>query len=152
MTRFVMTVEEAVGLVLGSVGIARGGEVFVSKMPVMRIRDLARVMIDTLGPRFGHDPAKLEIKLIGKKAGEKLFEELMTQEETSRAWELKETYAVLPAFRSVYQDISYDYPNIVSKSVTTPYVSDIRNSMTYDQLRGYIEDRGVIQKLELGEA
>src|SRR6266853_1864189 len=142
MTRFVMTVEDAVGLVLESAGIARGGEVFVSKMPVIRIKDLARVMIDTLGPRFGHDPTKLAIKEIGKKAGEKLFEELMTQEETSRAWELKEMYTVLPAFRSVYRDISYDYPNIVSKSVTAPYVSDVRNSMTYDQLRTYIEDHG----------
>src|SRR5258708_10148976 len=61
MTRFVMTVEDAVGLVLESAGIANGGEVFVSKMPVIPIIDLARVRIDTPGPTFGHEPTQIAI-------------------------------------------------------------------------------------------
>jgi len=151
MTRFVMTVEEAVSLVLESSTLARGGEVFVSKMPVIRIKDLARAMIDTLAPRFGRDPGTIAVRQIGKKAGEKLFEELMTQEEISRAWELRTMFAIMPAFRSAYREIAYDYPEILSKTVGNPYVSDTANAMSPGELREYIDSRGLVQKLMSGD-
>jgi FlaA1/EpsC-like NDP-sugar epimerase len=53
MTRFVMTIKEAARLVLQSVMISKGGEVFVTKMPVVRIPDLAEVMIKLLAPKYG---------------------------------------------------------------------------------------------------
>jgi len=110
MTRFIMTIGQAVKLVLDTVFMARGGEVFVTKMPVVRIRDLAAVMVEVLAPRFGHKPKDIDIWLAGAKPGEKLYEELLSDEETRRTVELKDYFAVLPAFKSVYEDISYDYP------------------------------------------
>src|SRR3984957_7298501 len=56
MTRFIMTLDEAVGLVMDSLFIARGGEIFVTKMPVLRIRDLAEVLIEELASDFGYRP------------------------------------------------------------------------------------------------
>ena len=53
MTRFIMTLKEAVSLVIESAFMARGGEVFVTKMPVINIADLASVMIEILAPKFG---------------------------------------------------------------------------------------------------
>ena len=50
MTRFIMTLREAVHLVMESTFLARGGEVFVTKMPIARIQDLAKVMVKTLAP------------------------------------------------------------------------------------------------------
>ncbi|HKJ87815.1 MAG TPA: SDR family NAD(P)-dependent oxidoreductase, partial [Gammaproteobacteria bacterium] len=72
MTRFVMSIEESVRLVIDSAALAQGGEVFITKMPVVRIADLARVMIDELASGYGHDPESLSITEIGTKPGEKL--------------------------------------------------------------------------------
>ena len=69
MTRFVMTIKEAARLVIDSGSLAHGGEVFITKMPVVRIKDLAQVMIDEMAPGFGHDPASVEIREIGAKPG-----------------------------------------------------------------------------------
>ena len=54
MTRFIMTLDEAVGLVMDSLFLARGGEIFVTKMPVLRIGDLAEVMIEELASEYGY--------------------------------------------------------------------------------------------------
>jgi len=73
MTRFVMSVQESVQLVLNSAKYAKGGEVFVTKMPVIRIEDLAIAMIEILAPKYGRDPNEVNIKEIGTKPGEKLY-------------------------------------------------------------------------------
>ncbi|MDD5303596.1 MAG: nucleoside-diphosphate sugar epimerase/dehydratase [Elusimicrobia bacterium] len=75
VTRFFMTVEEAVGLVLQTGAMAKGGEVFVLKMgePV-RIMDMARNLILLSGLEPGRD---VEIRITGLKTGEKMAEELV---------------------------------------------------------------------------
>ena len=65
MTRFIMSIEEAVRLVIDSASLACGGEVFITKMPVIRIKDLARAMIQELASRFGHRPESIAINTIG---------------------------------------------------------------------------------------
>lgn len=138
MTRFIMSIEEAVRLVIDSSNIARGGEVFVTKMPVIRIKDLAEVMIQELAPDFGHDPKDIPINIIGVKPGEKLYEELMNDEETSRTIELKQYFAVLPAFRSLYREIDYSYPNQVGDSVDRPYHSANEPTLSKSELLEFL--------------
>jgi len=111
MTRFVMTLQEAVRLTLKSLRIAQGGEVFVTRMPVLRIIDLIHELIDIVAPLYRRDPRNIEVRCIGPRPGEKLYEELTTDEELRRTFELDELYAVLPAFRNIYDRISYSYPN-----------------------------------------
>ena len=67
-----MSIEEAVKLVLDSASLARGGEVFITKMPVVRIEDLAKAMIAELVPLHGHEADQIVIKEIGTKPVEKL--------------------------------------------------------------------------------
>jgi len=74
MTRFVMSIQQAVRLVIDSAELARSGEVFVTKMPVVRIADLARTMTEELAPRYGYAPEDIKITEIGPKPGERLYE------------------------------------------------------------------------------
>lgn len=151
MTRFVMSVEQAVKLVVDSAEVAQGGEVFITKMPVIKISDLAQIMINELAPKFGYDPAAIEITEIGCKPGEKLYEELMSTEETRRAVELESYFAVLPAFRGLYRDIPYDYQDVMSEEVTNPYISEEEPSMSQKDLRDFLLNYNLLENAENNE-
>jgi len=144
MTRFVMSIEESVRLVLDSAERACGGEVFITKMPVVRIEDLAKAMIEELAPCYGRAIDQVEITEIGTKPGEKLYEELMSHEETRRAVELDQYFAVMPAFRGIYHDIEYDYTNVVSRDVTNPYVSEDEKPLTVVQIKKFLQDNNLL--------
>ena len=139
MTRFIMSITEAVQLVIDSAAFARGGEVFVTKMPVIRIEDLADVMIEELAAVYGHNPEDLSINVIGTKPGEKMYEELMNNEETRRAWELERYFVVLPAFTSPYRNVVHRYQDLRSKIVTNPYHSGNEKPLAKDQLRVFLK-------------
>jgi len=96
MTRFFLTYDDVFELVTGAVERTNGGEVFISKMPAIRIPDLAEAMIEALAPRFGHDPAEIEVETIGRRPGETFHEEIMTRRETTRAYGNGAMFAVLP--------------------------------------------------------
>lgn len=94
MTRFVMTIPRAIELILRAMEIAQGGEVFIFKMPALRVGDLAEVMIEELAPRYGYEPGKIGVKIIGKRLGEKYDEELMTEEEAKNAYEAEDMFII----------------------------------------------------------
>jgi FlaA1/EpsC-like NDP-sugar epimerase len=145
MTRFVMNVKDSVRLILDSAELAKGGEVFITKMPIIRISDLAQVMIDGLAPLYGLDPLKIKIIEIGPKAGEKLYEELMTEEESTRTIELKNYFSVMPAFRGAYKKINYDYDGVVNYKVKRPYVSKDNKFMSKDDLLKFLLDSDLLE-------
>lgn len=143
MTRFVMTMHDAVQLVLESVNIAHGGEVLVTKMPAVRISDLASVMIEELAPRYGYEPESIRIEIIGAKPGEKLYEELMTEEEVRRAVELDRYFAIIPAFKTAYREIKFEYPTQSRSRVERPYNSTLEIPLTRKELRDYLNAGGL---------
>lgn len=144
MTRFIMTIEQSVALVLASSTLAQGGEVFITKMPVIRIEDLASVMIDLLAPRYGHDPSSIQIETIGSKPGEKLYEELMSHEETKRALELDRYFVVTPAFKGFYRHIAYEYPGTLSTTVDAAYNSENHKALSREELKGFVISNGLL--------
>ena len=145
MTRFVMTIDKAARLVLQSVPISKGGEVFVTKMPTIKIPDLAEVMIKMLAPKYGFQPSDIETVEIGGKPGEKMYEELMSDEEVHRAMELKDMFVVTPAFKSIYQSIKYEYPDTVSTKLQKSYVSEHEDPMSKDNLEKYLVENRVLE-------
>jgi FlaA1/EpsC-like NDP-sugar epimerase len=126
MTRFIMSIEEAVRLVIDSGILCRGGEVFVTKMPAIRIKDL------------------IEIKIIGHQPGEKLYEELLNLEETRRSWELERYFVVLPAFREIYRNIAFEYPDFKSKEVPKAYHSGTETPLTKAQLIKFLKEHNLL--------
>lgn len=87
MTRFLMTLEESVDLVLYAFENARPGDIFVQKAPASTVGDLAQAMKELL--RLDN-----EIKIIGTRHGEKLYESLLSREEMARAGDLGGYYRV----------------------------------------------------------
>ena len=94
MTRFVMSINEAAELVMEAAVKAKGGEIFILKMPAVRIKELVEVIVEELAPKYGYTTDEIEIKDIGIRAGEKLYEELMTTEETAHAKKIDNMYIV----------------------------------------------------------
>ncbi|GAB4279720.1 MAG: SDR family NAD(P)-dependent oxidoreductase [Candidatus Promineifilaceae bacterium] len=145
MSRFIMTLSEAVRLVMESTFLALGGEVFVTKMPAIHIADLAKVMIELLAPRYGYDPDKIELKVIGAKPGEKLYEELMNEEEVRRTIELPRYFVVLPAFKSIYDAINYSYRGQVGEATDQAYNSAAVQPMSHNELKQYLTEHKLLE-------
>lgn len=96
MTRFFLSYDDVVRLVLGAMEHTKGGEVFIRKMPAARIETLAEAMSEVFAPRAGHDPADIEIEVTGRRVGETFHEEILTEREVPRTLENESLYAVIP--------------------------------------------------------
>jgi UDP-N-acetylglucosamine 4,6-dehydratase/5-epimerase len=87
MTRFWITLQQGVDFVASSIAMMRGGEIFVPKIPSMRVADLARLMAPGL-----------PLKVIGIRPGEKLHEVMVTEDDSRQTLELDDRYIIEPAF------------------------------------------------------
>ena len=139
MTRFMMSIPKAVELVLKSAKMAKGGEIFIFKMPALRIGDLAEVMIRELAPEYGYAPDEIEIKNIGKRLGEKLYEELMTEEEAMTAYEDEEMFVVLPQTADIVGELSYKLPENFKKSEKREYSSKNVKLLTREEVKAILK-------------
>ena len=97
MTRFLMSVEESVDLVLHAFQHGRPGDIFVQKSPASTVGDLAQAMAELLR-------ARSEVRVIGTRHGEKLYESLVSREEMARAEDLGRYYRIPADSR----DLNYD--------------------------------------------
>lgn len=111
MSRFMMTLPQATKLTLQAMEIAQGGEVFVLKMPVILLNDLAECVIQEYSKQIGINPSSVTIEEIGLRPGEKMYEELMTSEEAVAAIEFPDMFVIPNAFVG-----SHKYKGIVSSS------------------------------------
>ncbi len=87
MTRFWITLDQAVDLVIDALGWMEGGEVYVPRIPSMRVRDIA----DALAPEVPR-------RIIGVRPGEKIHEVLLTEDESRHARQFPGHYVIHPAF------------------------------------------------------
>jgi UDP-N-acetylglucosamine 4,6-dehydratase/5-epimerase len=97
MTRFMMTLEDAVDLVLYAFKNGKPGDLFVQKAPAAKIETLVKALLELYD-------AKNEIKIIGVRHGEKLYETLVNREDMVKADDLGEYYRI-PADN---RDLNYD--------------------------------------------
>ncbi|MEE1013698.1 MAG: polysaccharide biosynthesis protein, partial [Clostridia bacterium] len=97
MTRFIMSLEEAVDLVLFAFQEGKSGDILVQKAPACTIEVLAKAVKELF-------PGDSEIKVIGIRHGEKMYETLLTNEECANAIDMGDFYRV-PADQ---RDLNYD--------------------------------------------
>ena len=138
MTRFMMSMSMAVDLVFKSAEMAQGGEVFIFKMPVVNIMDLTEVLIEGLAPKYGHKKENIGIKIIGTKPGEKMYEELMTDDEASRSLEREDMFIIIPEMmesglnKSGYNATPITSKEFISKDVMTISRKEIKAILLKD--------------------
>jgi FlaA1/EpsC-like NDP-sugar epimerase len=140
MTRFFLTYDDVFELVTQALERMEGGEVFVHKMAAIRIVDLAEAMVETLAPAFGHDPAEIDIEVIGRRPGETFHEEIMTERETRRACETESLYAIPPEEMGYLQ---YEPPDGFSEATDIVRSSENAETLSKDEIAALLESNGV---------
>lgn len=103
MTRFMMTLDDAVDLVIYAFTHGKNGDLFVQKAPAATLETLAEALKETYAP-INANYAQTEIKTIGTRHGEKLYETLVTREEMAKAIDMGDYYRIPCDSR----DLNYD--------------------------------------------
>jgi UDP-N-acetylglucosamine 4,6-dehydratase/5-epimerase len=111
MTRFWITLKNGVDFVLTCLDAMRGGEIFVPKIPSMKVADLA----SALGPGLVH-------KVVGIRPGEKLHEVMITRDDARMTIELPDYYVIQPAF-SFWSGAAASFPDARPVSEDFEYTS-----------------------------
>lgn len=129
MTRFMISLEEAVGLVLFAIDDMLGGEIYIKKIPSMNIMDIAKAC---------NPDAKT--KITGIRPGEKLHEQMIGIEDAPYTYEYDDYYKILPALFDLYLD-KKRIKNGIKVPADFCYVSDKnKNYMSIDNLRNWISE------------
>lgn len=153
MTRFMMTLDDAVDLVIYAFTHGHNGDMFVQKAPAATLTTLAhalRSVYAKVDPKFG----ATEIKIIGSRHGEELYETLVTSEEMAQAVDMGDYYRIPCDARDLNYDKSY-FEGPMSKMVE-PYNSHNTRRLDVDgmielllKLRFIKEDLGLIPRTQL---
>jgi len=112
MTRFMMSISNTIDLVFKATLLAKGGEIFILKMPVIKMEDLIDVIIEFYAQKYGYKKDTIKKTIIGPRPGEKKYEELLTESETKKVFETHDMLIIPPQIE--FPDMTYapsDYPN-----------------------------------------
>lgn len=130
MTRFMISVGQAADLTLKACEVAEGGEIFVLKMPVVRLGDLAEVVIEKICSKAEIQTGDVNIRVIGLRPGEKMYEELMTADESQNAVEYEDMFAIQHFSRKVqFSTRCKDYRSDDQAVIKKEYVHNMLNSI-----------------------
>ena len=127
MTRFIMSLEEAVDLVLFAFQHGESGDILVQKAPACTIQVLARAVAELFRP-------ETEVKVIGIRHGEKLYETLLTNEECAHAMDLGDFYRVPCDKRDLNYD-KYFKEGDVMRNPLTEFNSNNTQLLTVEQVK-----------------
>lgn len=143
MTRFMMSLEEAVDLVLYAFENARPGDLFVQKSPAATIGTLAEALQRLLG-------VNLEVRAIGTRHGEKLYETLLTREEQVRAEDLGDYYRVQADSRDLNYNL-YFTEGSSEVGLREDYHSHNTRRMDVTEMMDRLRELPIVQRAIRGE-
>jgi UDP-glucose 4-epimerase len=144
MTRFMMTLDEAVDLVLYAFEHGRSGDIFVQKAPAATIETLTEALQQIMGVS-GH-----EVHVIGTRHGEKLFEVLMSREEMVASEDMGRYYRIPPDLR----DLNYEKfveKGTVSISDATEFTSHNTERLDVVGMQAMLRRLKFIRSIETGQ-
>ena len=133
MTRFIMSLEEAVDLVLFAFENGKNGDILVQKAPACTIQTQAEAVCELFGGK------KEEIKVIGIRHGEKMYETLLTKEEAAKAIDMGNFYAVPADNRDLNYD-KYFKEGDVKRATIEEFNSDNTYRLNLEETKAKIAD------------
>ena len=143
MTRFIMSLEEAVDLVLFAFENGKNGDILVQKAPACTIQTQAEAVKD-LFKHQAPEGTEPEIKVIGIRHGEKLYETLLTNEECAKAQDMGNFYRVPADNRDLNYD-KYFSKGDVKREVLTEFNSNNTKLLTVEETKAKIASLTYIQ-------
>lgn len=138
MTRFIMSLEEAMELVMFAFNNAKSGDILIQKSPACYIGDLAQAVKEIFN-------ADNEIKIIGTRHGEKRYEVLMTKEEAAKAVDLNHYYRIPSDNRDLNYSI-YLENGSTEISEAEEYTSNNTRILTVDEIKERLLSLSEIQR------
>jgi UDP-N-acetylglucosamine 4,6-dehydratase len=144
MTRFLMSLEEAVDLVLFAFENGKQGDLFVHKAPAATIGDLANAILALSNAPSG-------IKIIGTRHGEKLYETLCTREEMTKAEDLGKFYRI-PADNRDLNYNQYFSEGEAEMATVEDFHSHNTERLNVNQVKELLKELPIIRKQVFGEA
>mgnify|MGYP004674635841 FL=1 len=139
MTRFIMSLEEAVDLVLFAFEHGQNGDLFIQKAPACTIQTQAEAVCELFGGK------KEEIRVIGIRHGEKLYETLLTNEECAKAEDMGDFYRVPADNRSLNYD-KYFSEGDEQRSTLTEFNSNNTRILNVSETKARVAALDYIQK------
>lgn len=139
MTRFLITLEEAIELVFYAMMYPHGNRIFVRKAPASRITDLAEVMGEKIAGNKNYP-----VDIVGIRPGEKIHETLVSEEEMIRSTEEEEFYVVHPHDEFFKSDLLTLFPKtkVDEKKVLTEYTSENTTRLTKKEIEALLKRTG----------
>ena len=138
MTRFIMSLEEAVDLVLFAFEHGKNGDILVQKAPACTIQTQAEAVCELFGGK------KEDIKVIGIRHGEKMYETLLTKEEAAKAIDMGNFYAVPADNRDLNYD-KYFKEGDVKRATIEEFNSDNTKRLNLEETKAKIASLEYIQ-------
>lgn len=138
MTRFLMSLEDSVDLVIHAFNHAKSGDIFVQKSPASRVADLAQALLELFN-------SKCHLKIIGTRHGEKLYESLVSREEMAKAYDNGKYYCI-PADN---RDLNYKKYFIEGEEVISnfdDYTSHNTQQLTVSEIKNLLLRLDFIQE------
>lgn len=126
MTRFWITLPQGVDFVLSSLALMQGGEIYIPKIPSMKISDLAEAMAPNM-----------KTHVVGIRPGEKLHEWMLTGDEAIQSVELEDRYIIVPLSLKKTYKTKFDHKEVLTRFI---YSSETNTEcLSADQLRTMID-------------
>lgn len=141
MTRFMMTLSQAVELIMDAAEISIGGEVFILKMPVIKLWDLAEVVVEETCSKLNIEKEEVELRTIGLRAGERRFEELMTKDESENAFDLGNMYSVISSINS---EFLHEFYEKYERARIGSYNSNDKTVLSKEHVRSLLKEEKLV--------
>ncbi len=136
MTRFLLSLEDAVGLVALAIAKGEQGNLFVMKAPAATVGDLAQAIVNIF-------KSKSKVKVIGTRAGEKIHETLATSLELARAEDMVDFFRIIDATGLGYEDYYYQG---VTEEVNSDYTSQNTKRLSVKEIEKLLRSLDYIKK------
>jgi UDP-N-acetylglucosamine 4,6-dehydratase/UDP-glucose 4-epimerase len=140
MTRYSITIDEALDFILESTRIGKGSEIFVPKLRAYSIADLKQALVELM-----KDTGE---EIIGMRKGEKMHEVLINEDEMRYTWELDNKYIIFDPLHPE-ENIKREHKKIRKTNSTTAYSSDTAKKITKKELKQIILKSGLLNSNEM---